>query len=236
MVKVSLLQTDNRLNLNYLLLSQRINKIYCEKLNYNYNFMFLENNKYNIDNKTAKLCVVNDFLQNSKDDILIFLDSDAWIQNGKWLNDIINNLLNDDIKQGCFSRDPYLKKNTFINSGSFILKINEFTRKMYSDIVENLEDDIKTNNFNKYGWEDQFYISNYVFNNKENFNIFGPETLNTPMGKVLRHNWWKNQQMFNDMNQILNNEIVLDESPFEFDEHYDKETFPNVQLQGYEYY
>ena len=71
--------------------------------------------------------IVNDFLQkNEKYDILVFLDSDAWIQNGYWLNDIINNLINDKQKQDCFSRDPYVKKNTFINSGSFIVKINDF--------------------------------------------------------------------------------------------------------------
>jgi len=80
----------------------------------------MESNKYkNIHPATAKIFIVNDFIQKSTDDILVFLDSDAWIQNGFWLNEIIHNLLKDDSKNGCFSRDPYVKHNTFINSGSF---------------------------------------------------------------------------------------------------------------------
>jgi hypothetical protein len=63
------------------------------------------------------------------------LDSDAWIQNGYWLNDIINNLINNYEKHGCFSRDPYIKINTFINSGSFIIKNNDFIKELEIIIV-----------------------------------------------------------------------------------------------------
>ena len=125
--------------------------------------------------------------------ILVFLDSDAWIQNGYWLNDIINNLINNQEKQGCFSRDPYLKINTFINSGSFILKINNFTKEMYKNIIS----DLYSNNAYHNRWPyDQYYISKYIFENKQNFIIFVPNILNSPIGKVLRHNWLKNQKMY----------------------------------------
>lgn len=111
MVKVYVLQTDNRPSLNYLLKTQKVNKKFCNILQYDYLFLEINNRKYfNIHPATKKIHIVNDFLQNTKCDILVFLDSDAWIQNGFWLNDIINNLINNDEKQGCFSRDPYVKK------------------------------------------------------------------------------------------------------------------------------
>ena len=137
MVKICVLQTDNRPSLNYLLETQKVNKKFCNILGYDYLFLDLDNNKYgNIHPATKKIHLVNDFLLNTKCDILVFLDSDAWIQNGYWLNDIINNLINNDEKQGCFSRDPYVKKNTFINSGSFIIKNNDFIKQMYSGFIQ----------------------------------------------------------------------------------------------------
>lgn len=238
MVKVCVLQTDNRVSLNYLLKTQEVNKKFCDILGYDYKFIYLDNH-YNVDNKTAKLYIVNTFLQNSNYDILIFLDSDAWIQNGYWLNDIINNLINNDEKQGCFSRDPYVKKNTFINSGSFILKINNFTKDFYNELVMNLENDIKNNVFNISGWEDQYYISKYIFENKEKFTIFIPDILNTPLGSVLRHNWCKNQKMYDDLNQIIalkNEDICVNKTYFIEKDYYDEQTFPNIIENGYEYF
>ena len=239
MVKVCVLQTDNRVSLNYLLKTQEVNKKYCDILGYDYEFIYLDNH-YNVDNKTAKLYIVNTFLQNSNCDILIFLDSDAWIQNGNWLNDIINNLINNDEKQGCFSRDPYVKKNTFINSGSFILKINKFTKDFYNELVMNLENDIKNGVFNKYGWEDQYYISKYIFENKEKFTVFIPDILNTPIGKILRHNWCKNQKMYDDLNEILislqNQDICVSKTDFIEKDYYDEQDYPNIIVSGYEYF
>ena len=149
---------------------------------------------------TKKIHIVNDFLQNTNYDILVFLDSDAWVQNEHWLNQIINNLINNEQKHGCFSRDPYLKKNTFINSGSFIIKINDYTKQMYKHIIHNLYSNANYHN----NWPfDQYYISNYIFENKEKFVIFIPDILNTPLGKVLRHNWLKNQKMYDDLDKII---------------------------------
>jgi len=96
MVKVCVLQTDNRPSLNYLLETQKVNKKFCNILGYDYLFLHLDNNKYgNIHPATKKIHLVNNFLLNTTCDILVFLDSDAWIQNGYLLNDIINNLINN---------------------------------------------------------------------------------------------------------------------------------------------
>ena len=168
--------------------------------------------------------------------ILIF-----WIQNYFWLKNIIENLQNDATKYGCFSRDPYAKKNTFINSGSFILKINDYTKKMYSEIIYSLEND-ETKSYYKSSWPyDQFYISNYVFNHKEDFYIFVPDILNTPLGKVLRHNWHKTQRMYDDLHYLITNNIfdINDQNAYNIDfdlkKYIDEETFPNIYENAYEY-
>jgi hypothetical protein len=237
MRKVCVLQTYNRPELNDLLKTQEVNKKFCDILEYDYLFLEIDNNKYgNLHPSTKKIHIVNDFLQNEKYDILVFLDSDAWIQNGYWLNDIINNLVNDKQKQGCFSRDPYVEKNTYINSGSFIVKINDFTKQIYKNIIN----DLYSNPYYHNSWPfDQYYISKCIFENKESFVIFVPDILNTPIGKVLRHNWLKNQQMYDDLDELIR---VQDEDIYSFKtffletDYYCKINFPNTIINGYEYF
>lgn len=236
MVNVCILQTDNRPSLDYLLKTQEVNKRFCDMLGYDYLFLEIDDNKYgNIHPATKKIHIVNTFLKDTKYDILVFLDSDAWIQNNFWLNTVINNLTKNEEKQGCFSRDPYLVKNTFINSGSFILKINDFTRQMYSDIINSLY----SNSAYHTTWPfDQYYIAKYIFENKDKFIIFTPDVLNTPIGKVLRHNWWKNEKMYSDLSKLsydIENELCFDKKPFIETEYYDKNDFPNTIVNGYEY-
>jgi hypothetical protein len=236
MVKVCVLQTDNRVSLPYLLETQKINKKFCDILEYNYLFLELDINKYgNMHPATKKIYVVNDVLLNTPCDILVFLDSDAWIQNGYWLNNIINNLMNNDKKQGCFSRDPYYYKNTFINSGSFIIKINDYTRQMYNSIIKDLEND---NSYHNTWPLDQHYISKYVFENKEKFTIFVPDILNTPIGKVLRHDWWKTQKMYDDLSMLyrnINNDLGFGKTYFIEIDYYDEQIFPNLHSVYYTY-
>ena len=231
-IKVCVLQTDNRLSLDYLLKSQIVNKTVCDIFKYDYLFLELDNNKYgDIHPATKKIHIINDFLENTNYGVLVFLDSDAWIQNGNWLNQIINNLINNKQKQGCFSRDPYVKKNTFINSGSFILKINDFTKQMYKNIIHEL---YSYNEFHNNWPYDQYYISKYIFENKENFVIFIPDILNTPIGKVLRHNWFKNQKMYDDLDKLIELKNTDTKSFIETD-YYDNAIFPNIIVNGYEY-
>lgn len=235
MTKVCVLQTDNRPSLDYLLLSQKVNKQFCDILKYDYIFVEINDHKYgNIHPATKKIYVVNDFLQYSNYDIVVFLDSDAWIQNGDWLNQLINNLINNQEKQGCYSRDPYIKKNTFINSGSFILKINDFTKLMYKNIINDLHNIEHYHN----NWPfDQYYISKYVFEKKNKFDIFIPDILNTPLGKILRHNWRKSGKMYDDLNHLitLKNQDIH-KTNFVQSMYYDEEDFPNTLENGYEYF
>jgi hypothetical protein len=236
MVKVCILQTDNRPSLDYLLKTQEVNKKFCDILDYNYLFVKLNNKRNcNLHPATKKILVLNDILQHSTFDILVFLDSDAWIQNGYWLNDIINNLINNKEKHGCFSRDPYIKMNTFINSGSFIVKNNDFTKKMYNNIISDLVNNVKYHNLWPY---DQYYISKYIFENKEKFVIFIPDILNTPIGKVLRHNWPKNKKMYDDLSSLycdIKNDLYFGKTFFIEKDYYDEKDFPNTIENCYEY-
>lgn len=234
MYKVFVIQTDNRPSLDYLLKTQEVNKKFCDILGYGYKFIYFDNNKYgSIHPATKKIHIVNDFLESNEFDVLVFLDSDAWIQNGYWLKNIINNLMNDQKKHGCFSRDIYSSRSTYINSGSFILKNNEFTKQMYKNIIHELYKNVSYH----HKWQfDQYYISNYVYENREYFYIFALEIMNTPKGKVLRHNWFKNKKMYQDLSELLDN-ITKDKyfgnTSFNQNDHYDKEGFPNKGCHEY---
>jgi len=233
MVKVCVIQSDNRISLDYLLKTQKVTKMFCNYLKYDYEFIEIKNNEHShLHPATKKIHVVHDFIQSDKYDILVFLDSDAWIQNGNWLKEIIHHLANDD-KHGCFSRDPYLKINTFINSGSFILKINDYTRNMYKQIINDLTHNTAYHNLWPY---DQYYISDYVFKHKDHFIVFVPDIMNTPIGKVLRHNWLKNEKMHDDLNLLMSlKKEDMDTASFPMEVNYDKKTFPNLEEKGYEY-
>jgi len=81
-------------------------------------------------------------------------------------------------------------------------------------------------------------VNNEIFKNKDKFYIFAPDILNTPYGKVLRHNWWKNTKMHDDLYNLtlLNKEnLIYDNDSFNIEESYDNECFPNINEHGYEY-
>ena len=103
---------------------------------------------------------------------------------------------------------------------------------MYKNIINNLY----SNNHYHNRWPfDQYYISNYIFENKESFVIFVPDILNTPIGKVLRHNWLKNQKMYDDLNTLLKNEDIC-KTVFVETDYYCKLDFPNTSITNYEYF
>ncbi len=235
-LKILVVQADNRESLDYLILSKKLNKKFSKYLNYDYEFIKIDDKKYkNLHPATMKIYIVNDIIQNYNYDILVFLDSDAWIQNPLLLNKMILNLIENKNKNGCFSRDPYVKKNTYINSGSFILKINEYTKKMYSDIINDME---KKDYSHKKKWPyDQYYISNYIYKNNNDFYIFIPDIINTPKGKILRHNWIKSKQMFSDLNSLLKVKDYENTFNDDFDitKILDNKPFPNKNVKGYEY-
>jgi hypothetical protein len=83
---------------------------------------------------------------------------------------------------------------------------------MYKEIISEMQNNPEFVNNWPY---DQYYFSDFIFKNKEKFFIFKPEVLNTPDGIILRHNWFKNEQMQKDIFDILKDSYeLLDDSPF----------------------
>ena len=241
--KVLIVQTDNRNNIDYVGLTKLANSRTVEylqqanhlhEIEYRYEFIDMTPEYYqNIHPATGKIYVVNHLLNTIDDDIIVFLDSDAWIQNPDYLHDLILTLFHSS-SNGCFSRDPYVKKNDYINSGSFLLKINDSTRMIYREIIERLTSDSSHHNEWTY---DQYYISQIIYNYREHFLIFIPEVINTPYGEILRHNWWKSHKMFADLYDILDvgKPYQPPEQPYDFDRQIDTHCWPNPNETGYEY-
>jgi hypothetical protein len=177
---------------------------------------------------TAKIFTLYDYLQESNDDVIILLDSDAWIQNPSIINNIITHLLDSPQKQGCFSRDPYFHVCTFINSGSFILKVNDYTQNMLSTLKQYIIEHLSNFDYNIWPY-DQYYYCYYILQHKSDFIIFQPDVLNTPNGSGLRHNWTKKQQMYNDLNALLNDCNIELNTQFDINNYIDTQTYPNKE-------
>lgn len=232
---VLIFQTDNRPNLDYALLSKDANEKVAQYLKYDYIFKDLNEfpNPRHLHPATLKIFIVNDQLHRLPDgDILIFLDSDAWVQDPIQLGLLITDFINMD-KDGMYSRDPYISTNTYINSGSFVLKVNENNRRLYSNIIQDTETD--TSHLHEWTY-DQYYISKHIYENRERYLIFDPILLNTPKGIIFRHNWFKKTKMYDDLKKIIVNEIKpYTSSKLNYLDYVDMKPYPNEDRVGYEY-
>jgi len=236
-ISATILQLESRPDMFFFLLTQEVNQKFCEKNGYTYEFRHLDNTAYgyNLDHKTAKLFALNDFIQNhDSDTILIFLDSDAWVQSHPGLNELLDFIQEKSHIHGCFSREPYLRKNTFVNSGSFMLKINPYTRQMFRTIIQDFANDRANGVI--HDWHDQYYISKFVYDHINDFLVFVPTTLNTPCGDILRHNWWKSDKMYTDLlSVILDGGTSPTWGKYDIVANLDTEPFPNPEEEGEEY-
>ena len=235
---VCILQIDNRdPNSFYLKKTMDINKKVAKYLNYDYEFISMNLEK-KIHPCTNKIIEIDKFIKKKYYSIMIFVDSDAWCNDPINLSKIVDFLAKSD-KNGCYSREGFmdipwdnklpplmsLKKdytnsnykyhywknigdhnNTYINSGVFILKINNYIKNMYSELITNIKMD--QDYVNKWPY-DQFYISDFVFKNRNNFIIFNSDILNMPDGKIIRHNWWKDEKLHKDLDFFINNNINI---------------------------
>lgn len=205
---IHIVQTDNRIPSGYISLSLKTNKRIADTMGWNHIFKPFNISDYgSIHPATAKIWIVYNILKGlPENDIIVFLDCDAWIQSPIDLQNIISKIIGDN-KHGAFSRDPYVIPNTYINSGSFIVRNTKVIQSFYEECISKTASDKRHLN----SWPfDQYYISNAVFEKKDLFIIFEPLVLNTPNGIVLRHNWFKNKKMFADMESAgINNTSVI---------------------------
>ena len=228
-MKICILQTDDRTNLNYLKLSMAVNKIACEKLSnefdISYKFILNTTDEVNVHGATRKILTLLNFMNSNKDiDIIIFLDTDAWVQDKNNLSQLLYHLDGNLDIHGMFSRDPYYDINTYINSGSFIIRNNSFTRGLWAEMKEYMLSDNRFHNEWPY---DQWYISEIIYRNRNNFLIFNPEVLNTPNGSTLRHNWYKNQRLYTDIDNLIKSNCDGEIKRLDIKALLDTEPFPN---------
>jgi cellulose synthase/poly-beta-1,6-N-acetylglucosamine synthase-like glycosyltransferase len=100
MNSVCIIQADNRDPESfYLKKTMIVNKRAAEKLNFDYEFIKFKNEN-NIHPATLKIKIINNLLKNTKYEIIIFIDSDAWIHDAINLNKLVNYFINSD-KHAC---------------------------------------------------------------------------------------------------------------------------------------
>ena len=78
-----------------------------------------------------------------------------------------------------------------------------------------------------------YYISEWVYENKEDFYIFIPQILNTPRGVVIKHDWRQErksleQTVLRRFKEIIEHEINPGDS-FDYSKHLDSCEYPNIQ-------
>ena len=222
MNSVKVLQVDNRPNYDVLLSTQSINLHMCDFMktnNTSYEFKNLNDvpeeclidkqpgDRRGWNTKYKKMFALQQAILENQGSIIIFLDSDAWIQNPHYVEQLLKRLKQNKKIIGAFSRDPYIDSNTYINSGSFIIKCNNDSVKMLENIISTYrtvtKSPIKHKNHIKF--HDQYYVSQYVEENKARFQVYQPHVLNTPDGQVLRHYWFnkRDDDIFNQQIQQL---------------------------------
>lgn len=251
--QVIIVQTDNRVNplefpFEYIELSKMANQKMCAYLGYEYIFIPMDNQLTQDKHASyGKIPVVYEFIKSrlalkesnrtSDSEIMVFLDTDAWIQDPFQLSKLLEYLEEKPEKHGCFSRDPYMKKNTYVNSGSFILKIDETSLKMYESLMAHVSE--TPEEWNVWPW-DQIGFSKYVFENRENYLIFVTDVINSGYGKILRHCWNKYaRKMRNDLYFILYSDLGgcgFEKNPvLNLDAFLDVMPYPNLEEVGYDY-
>jgi hypothetical protein len=232
---------------DYIQLSLRGNVKVCELMGWEHVYQDMIPKHYHEKNHPAlgKIYVVAEWLQeilsasrasgkqHEPASYMVFLDTDAWVQDAARLQQLVKEM-EETGKQGAYSRDPYVRINTYINSGSFILKIDEYALKMYQTLIAKVQAD--PSHLHEWPW-DQYYISQYVWEHRADFLIFKPDILNTGYGKILRHNWHKtSRKIRDDLFFLCNFPIILDPSAKGVVEHeLDDGDYPNLEETGYDY-
>jgi hypothetical protein len=254
--KVYVFQTDNRgmspdYPFEFIPMSIQGNKRVCEVMGWNYVFHEMNPDFYHENHPAVgKIYMVHQWLQEKysalrekgvtdfeEPTFLVFLDTDAWIRDASRLRQLLHDMGGSGLyggKRGAFSRDPYIRKNTFVNSGSFILRVDASIMKMYEELVENLVSERRF--LREWPW-DQVYVSEYVWQHREDFLIFKPDVLNTGYGKILRHNWHKtSRKIRDDLYYLCHFPVeVRDDAEGVVSSELDDGVYPNVEEKGYDY-
>lgn len=187
-------------NIPYYAVTSLINKAKANKIGIDYEWFNVTKEDYGEKHPSwAKFAIVNKLLNDekyAKYKIFIYLDTDAWIRDEQTFMDLINYLDNNENFNFIFSRDPAWPGNTYINAGCIFIKNNDYSRNFYKNIAEDIP---KFSEFYNKAFTDQSMLSVYIVRNLKKSLILKDHILNTPIGSVVRHDWWKNDFMYASM-------------------------------------
>lgn len=195
--RVCIVQCDTRPpDTGFIYTTSDVNKQAARQLNYNYKYIQYECD-WTWDPRSYKLLVFRDVFSDTyyttNFDVIVYLDTDAWIVNHVMLDKLINEKLLKTKKLGMISRDPPINDNTYINSGGFIFKVNERTKQLFEELAEVMT----SSPYRIKQWYDQQLLSDYIENNKHDFFILKDNILNTPGGKIFIHHWHHKNNIVN---------------------------------------
>jgi hypothetical protein len=137
--KILIITMDNRPNLEYIKLHNKSVQQYVNK--HGYEYIYLDKCYYDV--YWCKLYLVLKYLQTNKYDYVMWIDSDAVINdNGLVLNDLVNS----------YSSDIFVSDDNFqstSNAGIFMIKNSIIGKQFLIDTINNLDIDCLTDNRNK---------------------------------------------------------------------------------------
>jgi len=185
---VAVVQFDTRSpeEISWIAKTCEVNKQHAENLGWTHYFISYQIPDTSWDPRAYKIHLFNEFLTNHPHNhLVVFLDTDAWISNPVMLLNLITDKLHHNI-QGIFSRDPYPPEyNTYLNTGGFIVKNNDYTKSMFSELAK----EISTSRWKRQKYHDQRVVSEYVLSHRKDFFICKYDILNSPDGKIITHQW-----------------------------------------------
>jgi hypothetical protein len=186
--RVLLYQCDDREPVGFIALTCAVNAQHASAMRWGYRFDRMVTEK-GYDSKSYKIFQTRTMLREAHGayDFVVFMDTDAWVESAPTLRWMVDTLAQD--RQGVFSRDPYVRGNTFVNSGSFVLRVNEYTLRMYDRLAGAMAR--RARRRKSYRWHDQELVSRFVHTHRNDFDVYEPDVVNTPVGKVIRHSWIK---------------------------------------------
>jgi len=189
---------------DYLGLSYLLNQIAARTLGFRHEWLGGNPELYGRHPVWSKIALLNIALPRITENIVILMDSDAWIRDAEEFGRLVSEFsASDDLF--LFSLDPDRPGNTLVNSGVVLIRnvpeARRFFQRVWSIPDEEKEySHLKTESFFDQGvievllWREDFY---------RRCSIRPMKTLNTPGGTIVRHCWWKAYSLAMMVDEIL---------------------------------
>lgn len=168
---------------SYSEISEKINKIYANKNNYDFKVFNIELNDRSP--QWSKIYVINKLLKENSYKYLFWIDSDAFFNDhNKKVEDIINNdskdiiICNDDINSG--NTD---KNKITVNTGTIIIKCTNWTKDFFN-LLWNYESKYKTQPFYEQNVFEEFIKLNKI-NCREHISIKDGKLFNSEINEQI---------------------------------------------------